>query len=72
MRRVDRDGVGLPADVGHQAGAIGSLELAHIYRVAQLGPVGRVIAEPVHSRVIRPIDIARDPVGSHVSGPAKI
>ena len=71
-RRVDGDGIGLAGDVGHQPCAVGSLELPHVDGVAQLGPVCRVIAEPVHSRVIRPIDVARDPVGGHVPGPAKV
>lgn len=64
--RVDGDGVWFSRDVGDETGAVGPLQLTHVDGVAQLGPVSRVVAEPVHPRVVRPVDVARDPVGRDV------
>lgn len=46
--RVDGDGVRLSRYVCDETGAVGPLQLSHVDGVAQLGPVGRVVAEPVH------------------------
>lgn len=45
---IDCDGVRLARNVRYQPGAVGPFELSHVNRVSQLGPVGRIIAEPVH------------------------
>lgn len=60
---VDCDGVGLAGDVGDEARAVGSAQLPHVDGVAKPAPVGRVVAEPVHSRVIRPVQVTCYPVG---------
>lgn len=70
--RVNSDGVRLSCNVSNQAGAVWSPQLAHIDRIAQLGPVCCVIAEPVHSRVVGPVNIARDPVGRDVPWPPEV
>lgn len=63
---VDSDGVRLSCNVSYQTGAIWPSELAHVYRVSELSPVGCVIAEPVHPRVVCPIDISCNPVSRHI------
>lgn len=63
---VDCDGVRLSRYVGDEAGAVGPLQLSHIDGVSQFGPVGRVVAEPMHAGVVRPVDVACDPVGRDV------
>lgn len=70
--RVDGDGVWFSRYVSDETGAVGPLQLSHVDGVAQLGPVGRVVAEPVHPRVVRPVDVARDPVGRDVPGTAEV
>lgn len=70
--RVDGDGVRFSRYVGDETGAVGPLQLSHVDGVAQLGPVGRVVAEPVHPRVVRPVDVARDPVGRDVPGTPEV
>lgn len=69
---VDSDGIRFARYVSDQASAIWSLKLAHIYGITQFSPVGCVIAEPVHPRVIRPINVARDPVGGEIPGAAEV
>lgn len=69
---INGNGVRLSSYISYQTSAVGSLELAHINRVSQLGPVGCVIAEPVHSRVVRPVDISSNPISCHISGPPKV
>lgn len=63
---VDSNGVRLSCNVSYQTGAIWPSELAHVYRVSELSPVGCVIAEPVHPRVVCPIDISCNPVSRHI------
>lgn len=70
--RVNSDGVRLSCNVSNQAGAVWSPQLAHIDRIAQLGPVCCVIAEPVHSRVVSPVNVARDPVSGDVPRPPEV
>lgn len=70
--RVDGDGVRLSCDVGNQTGAVWSSQLAHVDGVAQLGPVCRVVAEPVHSGVVGPVNVARDPISRDVPRPPEV
>lgn len=70
--RVNCNGVWLSCNVSNQAGAVWSSQLAHIDRIAQLGPVCCVIAKPVHSRVVRPINVACDPVSGDVPRPPEV
>lgn len=46
--------------------------MSHVDGVAQLGPVGRVVAKPVHPRVVRPVDVARDPVSRDIPGTPEV
>jgi len=59
---IDSNGIRLSCNVSYQTGAVGSLELPHINRVSKLGPVSSVITEPVHPRVVCPVDITSHPV----------
>lgn len=69
---VNGDGVRLSCNVGDQTGAVGSSQLAHVDGIAQLGPVCCVVAEPVHPRVVGPVNVARDPVSGDVPRPPEV
>lgn len=70
--RVNSDGIWLSCNVSNQSGAVWSPQLAHVDRIAQLGPVCCVVAEPVHSRVVSPVNVARDPVSGDVPRPPEV
>lgn len=69
---IDSDGVGFPGDICDQTGTVGPTELAHINRVSESRPVGCVVAEPVHPRMVRPVNIPRHPVRRDVPRPSKV
>ncbi len=51
---------------------VGTPQLSHIDGVAKSAPVCRIVAEPVHSGVIRPVQVPRHPIGRDVPGPPEV
>lgn len=46
-----------------------SVQLTHVDGVSQTSPMGRVVAEPMHSRMISPVNIPGNPVNSNAPRP---
>ncbi len=61
-----------PVNVCDEPGAVGTTQLSHVDGVAKLAPVCRIVAEPVHSGVIRPVQVPRHPIGRDIPGPPEV
>lgn len=70
--RIDSNCIWLSCNAGEEPGAVGSLQLPHIDGVPEAGPVGCVVAEPMHSGMISPVNIPSHPVHSDAPGPFEL
>lgn len=69
---IDSNCIWLSCNAGEEPGAVGSLQLSHIDGVPEAGPVSCVVAEPMHSGMISPVNIPSHPVHSNAPGPFEL
>lgn len=69
--RIYSNSIGLASHISQQSGAVGAIELSYIDGVPQASPMSSIVAKPVHSRMISPINISCNPVNCNVSRPFK-